>query len=341
MRNWHDEGDENCLAEKDLSDAQAVCDFLDIPLQTVDFSQEYWDKVFNYFLDAYSQNLTPNPDILCNQLIKFECFLRFALSQGAHYLATGHYARVGRPHTLPLPTEPDLNQCVTLLKGLDSNKDQSYFLCQLSQYQLQHSIFPLGNYTKPQVRALAKECGLPNHDRPDSTGICFIGERKFREFLSEYLLAQPGPIKSMGGQLLGEHTGLIHYTPGQRKGIGIGGKSDAGEDAWYVAHKDVSSNTLYVVQGRDHDALMSSTLQCMNTHWISQNAPDFPLSCHAKIRHRQADQACTVTRVDNGVHVIFDQPQRAIAPGQYIVLYQGDECLGGGVITTTSTHVHA
>lgn len=317
MKNWEAEDtDSYCSAEQDLMDAQAVCDHLGISFHTVNFANEYWQRVFSLFLAEYQAGRTPNPDILCNKEIKFKAFLDYAKNLGADSLATGHYARIVNKQ---------------LLKAQDKNKDQSYFLYALNAGQLAYSLFPLGELTKPQVRALAKEIGLPNCDKKDSTGICFIGERKFKPFLENYLNAQPGPMKSVEGELLGEHEGLLFYTIGQRQGLKIGGLRDKALKAWYVVGKDMANNTLIVAQG-EHPALYKSTLKVSQVTWINEPAT-LPLTAGAKTRYRQPDQACTLTESDDGhIHVSFTQPQRAITPGQSIVFYQGERCLGGGVI---------
>jgi len=323
MKNW-DEDDEPgyCPAEQDLADARAVAAILGIKLHTVSFSSEYWDRVFAYFLDEYRAGRTPNPDILCNQEIKFKAFLDYALGLGAGAIATGHYARVDGSH----------NQR-RLLKGSDSNKDQSYFLHRLNQRALNHSLFPLGELHKPAVRRIAEEHGFPNAGKKDSTGICFIGERKFRDFLARYLPAQPGDIISVDGERLGRHQGLMFHTIGQRQGLGIGGIRDTSGEPWYVVDKRLATNQLVVAQGKHHPALLKRTLQAGDLHWISGRAPSPPLACQARIRYRQAVQACTLATLDDGsARVDFDVPQRAVTPGQAVVFYDGDVCLGGGTI---------
>ncbi len=323
MRNWDsDDKDPHCTATQDLTDARTVCDKLNIPLKTVNFAQEYWEKVFQHFLDEYAAGRTPNPDILCNKEIKFRAFLNHALSLGADAIATGHYARI------------QFDSFYQLLKGKDNNKDQSYFLYTLGQHQLKHSRFPLGELTKTQVRALAQQYGFINHAKKDSTGICFIGERKFQKFLSEYLLAQPGNIESDEGKIIGKHSGLMFYTLGQRQGLGIGGLHNFSEAPWYVVKKDLSRNVLIAAQQHDHPFLMNDSLICQDVHWIKEECPTLPLKCTAKIRYRSTDQACVVNRLSNGdMHVCFELPQRAITPGQSIVFYDNEICLGGGVIT--------
>lgn len=319
MKNWID--DAYCQNNKDRADAQAVCDVLGIRLHTVNFSREYWHDVFEHFLREYQAGRTPNPDVLCNQYIKFDAFLKHAKTLGADKIAMGHYARTQIQ-----------NDEIVLLKGLDANKDQSYFLHQLNQAQLKDALFPVGELEKSQVRALAKQYHLPTHDKKDSTGICFIGERKFKEFLSEYLPAQPGPIETTQGEVIGQHTGLMYYTLGQRQGLGIGGVKDAPEAPWYVIEKDLARNVLIIAQG-DDEQLYSTHLLTDHIHWISGQAPQFPFQCMAKIRYRQADQACTIHQTaTNQWRIDFDQPQRGAAPGQYIVFYQLDSCLGGGMI---------
>lgn len=323
MKNWDDDDEQdNCPAREDLADARAVAECLSIPLHTTSFSSEYWDRVFRYFLDEYSAGRTPNPDILCNQEIKFGAFLDHALELGSDCIATGHYARVSG--------EADARR---LLKGLDSNKDQSYFLYRLGQRALQHSLFPLGELTKAEVRIMAEKRGLPNFAKKDSTGICFIGERRFSNFLARYLPANPGDIVTPGGEFLGRHQGLMFHTIGQRQGLGIGGMRQCSGEPWYVAGKDLQANRLIVVQGKNHPALLRSSLQASDLHWISATAPAVPFECSARIRYRQADQACEILDYgENSCDVRFTVPQRAVTPGQAIVFYQGDACLGGGTI---------
>ena len=330
MKNWEeDDTSEICSAEEDLKDAKAVCNQLSIPLHTVNFSSEYWDRVFEYFLAEYKAGRTPNPDVMCNKEIKFRAFLDYALELGADYIATGHYARIDRQ---------DNRYC--LLKGIDSNKDQSYFLHTLGQQQLEKSLFPIGELEKPVVRKIAEDNNFANATKKDSTGICFIGERNFREFLQRYLPAQPGEIHTPEGKTIGNHQGLMYYTLGQRQGLGIGGQKDADEDPWYVAGKDLDNNILLVAQGHDHPMLFNNELTAIDLHWVSGDTPETPLQCKAKIRYRQEDQACTITRLeDNTCHVEFENPQRAIAPGQSVVFYEGDKCLGGGVINKTSHEI--
>lgn len=323
MKNWdEDDAQGHCPAEQDLADARAVAEVLGIELRTISFSTEYWDRVFAHFLAEYRAGRTPNPDILCNQEIKFRAFLDFALDLGADWIATGHYARVAG----------DANQR-QLLKGLDDNKDQSYFLYRLDQRALNHSLFPLGELSKPEVRSIAQLKGLPNFAKKDSTGICFIGERKFKAFLSRYLPAQSGNIVTTAGELLGQHQGLMFHTIGQRQGLGIGGTRDSSGEPWYVVDKNLATNELVVAQGKDHPALFRAALEATDLRWISGSPPAAPLACHARIRYRQRDQACEVTRLGNdSCTVRFAAAQRAVTPGQAVVFYQGDLCLGGGTI---------
>jgi len=319
MKNWEDDDDdEYCSTREDLIDAAAAADRIGIELEAVNFSAEYKDRVFAEFLREYAAGRTPNPDVLCNAEIKFKAFLDHAMRLGAERIATGHYARIQQK-----------NNSFELMKGLDAGKDQSYFLHRLNQAQLSRVMFPIGEMKKPEVRRIALEAGLPNHAKKDSTGICFIGERPFREFLNRYLPKKPGPIVNEKGKSLGEHIGLAFYTIGQRKGIGIGG---AGE-AWYVAGKDMKSNELIVVQGHDHSLLLRKELKADDTNWISGKIPEFPSTHAAKTRYRQADAPCTLTQaVDSEIKVDFPTPQWAVTPGQSVVLYDGEVCLGGGVI---------
>lgn len=322
MKNWEeDDGTEYCTAKQDLEDAQQVADHLGIRLHTANFASEYWDQVFEYFLREYQQLRTPNPDILCNREIKFTAFLDYAKQLGADRIATGHYAR----------TRINKAGQVQLLKGVDDNKDQAYFLHALNPYQLQHSHFPLGDYYKTQVRQLAKQRGFSNHAKKDSTGICFIGERRFRDFLQRYLPAQPGPIKTENGAVIGEHHGLMYYTLGQRQGLAIGGVKNHSEAAWYVAEKRSADNALIVVQSEDHPSLLSAHLIASKAHWLENVT--FPFTCTAKIRHRQTDQTCHIEMLNSTqLQVNFDAAQRGINPGQFIVFYQQELCLGGATI---------
>ena len=326
MKNWEeDDSAEYCSAEDDLNDARAVADILGIRLHTVNFSAEYWERVFEHFLAEYRAGRTPNPDVLCNREIKFRAFLDHALSLGAAGIATGHYARLS-PNA----------RGVRLCRARDMDKDQTYFLYMLGQEQLKNSLFPLGDLEKQQVRELARKAGFPNHEKKDSTGICFIGERRFQTFLSSYLPASPGPITTPDGVRIGEHPGVMYYTLGQRKGLRIGGRAEAGDEPWFVVGKDIQHNRLIVAQGHDHPLLMKTALDASQLHWIAGQAPALPLSCLARIRHRQPLQSCVIDHQRNeGVRVRFEQPQRAVTPGQSVVFYRGDECLGGGVIEAT------
>ena len=325
MKNWdEDDADGYCPAEQDLADARAVAEQLDIKLHTISFSTEYWDRVFAFFLDEYRAGRTPNPDILCNQEIKFRAFLDYALDLGAERIATGHYARI----------DCSGDHC-RLLKGLDPDKDQSYFLYRLNQRALKHSLFPLGELHKPEVRAMAEQQGFPNFAKKDSTGICFIGERKFKDFLQRFIPAQPGDIISVDGDSLGQHQGLMFHTIGQRQGLGIGGIHATSGEAWYVVDKDMAGNRLIVAQGNNHPALFKPALEAKDLHWVSGTAPTAPLRCHARIRYRQSDQACEIVELeDDSARVSFDTAQRAVTPGQAIVFYSADVCLGGGTICT-------
>lgn len=323
MKNWEeDDGTEYCTAKEDLSDAQSVCDVLGIHLHTANFSAEYWDNVFEHFIREYKAGRTPNPDVLCNREIKFKAFLEYAQDLGANYIATGHYVR-----------REDTSAGVNLLKGIDGNKDQSYFLCEVSEDCIRNSLFPLGDLMKTDVRKIASQLGLRTHDKKDSTGICFIGERKFKDFLEAYLPAQPGDIETTEGDLLGRHAGLMYYTYGQRQGLGIGGVKDRLDKPWYVVEKDLEKNILIVGQGNENTDLYSQVLLASAPTWINSSAPELSLCCTAKIRYRQVDQKCQVEKAQNGsVQVNFEQPQRAVTPGQYVVFYDADHCLGGAII---------
>jgi tRNA-specific 2-thiouridylase len=324
MKNWEeDDGTEYCTAREDLADAQAVCDRLGILLHSANFAAEYWDNVFEHFLHEYQAGRTPNPDVLCNREIKFKAFLDYAQHLGADFIATGHYVR-----------KQELDGHTYLLKGLDNNKDQSYFLCAVKEEQLAQSLFPVGELEKSAVRDLAQQHQLRTHDKKDSTGICFIGERRFKDFLETYLPAQPGTIEDEHGQALGQHQGLMYHTLGQRQGLGIGGVKGQDEAPWYVAGKNLSKNTLTVVQGNEHPLLFSQELHTDDISWINDPGPELPLRCHAKIRYRQADQSCTLSRAGGRYKVHFDIPQRSITPGQFVVFYEGERCLGGGVIAS-------
>ncbi len=325
MNNWDlDATDTYCPAAQDLADAQAVCDTLNIELHVVSFADQYWQRVFLHFLTEYRQGRTPNPDILCNKEIKFQAFLEFAKQRGADFIATGHYVR---------SQQNSAQQQTLLLKGRDPQKDQSYFLYALTSTQLAQSIFPIGELHKNEVRAIAKKLHLKTHDKKDSTGICFIGERKFKNFLNEYLPARTGMIETIEGDVIGTHDGVMFYTIGQRQGLQIGGLKGKPEQPWYVAAKDIARNALIVVQHLAHPALFKTSLIATDLHWINQPAPILPCNVAAKIRYRQADQACDIKQINDAhFRVTFSEPQRAVTPGQSIVFYQGDICLGGGII---------
>ncbi|MGB1239738.1 MAG: tRNA 2-thiouridine(34) synthase MnmA, partial [Pseudomonadales bacterium] len=304
-----------------------VCDKLGIVLHKANFAAEYWDNVFEHFLEEYKAGRTPNPDILCNREIKFKAFLEYALELGADYIATGHYVR-RHDNTLE-----DGSVQVELRKGLDQNKDQSYFLHQVGEVELTKTLFPVGDLEKPAVRALAEKHDLVTFNKKDSTGICFIGERRFKDFLQQYLPAQPGIIVTPDGDKIGEHAGLMYYTIGQRQGLHIGGLKDYPEEPWFVAGKDLENNRLIAVQGKQHDLLYTQHLRAGDVFWINKKPADFPLQCCAKVRYRQADQRCTVDLNEDGQYIVsFEQPQRAITAGQSVVFYSDDICLGGSVI---------
>ncbi|HEX4299770.1 MAG TPA: tRNA 2-thiouridine(34) synthase MnmA [Gammaproteobacteria bacterium] len=328
MDNWEDGEDESyCTAAEDFQDARQVCEALGIPLHKVNFAAEYRERVFRHFLDGYRAGFTPNPDVLCNSEIKFKAFLEHALRLGAAHIATGHYARLA-----------STADGVKLLKAKDAGKDQSYFLHAVPQAALRQTLFPLGELQKTDTRALAREAGFANHAKKDSTGICFIGERRFTEFLGKYLPAQPGDIVTPEGRVMGRHNGLMYYTLGQRQGIGIGGARDTDPSPWYVAGKDMEGNRLVVVQGHDHPRLLSAALEAVHLHRVSGKVSALPMRCMAKTRYRQGDQACRVTQTgQDNCRVEFDVPQRAVTPGQYAVFYEGEECLGGGVIAASVT----
>jgi tRNA-specific 2-thiouridylase len=322
MKNWDDDDDVGyCPAEQDLRDAREICQRLDIELQTISFSAEYWNRVFRHFLDEHRAGRTPNPDILCNREIKFRAFLDYALARGAGRIATGHYARVAKDST------------TRLLRAVDRTKDQTYFLHALTRAQLSSSLFPIGHLEKPVVREIAARAGFRNHDKKDSTGICFIGERKFREFLERYLPRQPGEIWTLDDRVIGEHKGLAFHTIGQRQGLGIGGKKASTGEPWYVAAKDPVNNILRVVQGANHPALFHRRLRAGRLHWIAGSPPSLPLSCTALVRYRQPDQPCLVTSAPGDAGIVeFRDAQRAVTPGQSVVFYDGEVCLGGGII---------
>uniref|UniRef100_E6PNR7 tRNA-specific 2-thiouridylase MnmA n=1 Tax=mine drainage metagenome TaxID=410659 RepID=E6PNR7_9ZZZZ len=337
MKNWEDDDDsEYCSSRQDWLDAVSVADRIGIDIEAVNFAAEYKDRVFAEFLREYAAGRTPNPDVLCNAEIKFKAFLDHAMRLGAEKIATGHYARVR-----------ETAQGFELLRGLDPSKDQSYFLHRLNQAQLSKTLFPVGALHKIEVRRIAAEIGLHNARKKDSTGICFIGERPFREFLNRYLPTRPGPMKTPDGRLLGEHVGLAFYTLGQRKGIGLGGSKDGSGEPWFVARKDMASNTLYVAQGHDHPWLLSHSLRASDMSWVAGVAPSAGTvhedmqgrsrgALSAKTRYRQADSACRIGELnDGGFSLAFDTPQWAATPGQSAVVYAGEVCLGGGVITAT------
>jgi tRNA-specific 2-thiouridylase len=325
MKNWEDDDtDLHCTSREDLIDAAAVADVIGIELEAVNFAAEYRERVFAHFLREYLAGRTPNPDVLCNSEIKFRAFLDHALALGADRIATGHYARVRRG-----------GGRVELLKAVDASKDQSYFLHRLTQEQLAPVLFPLGELEKRRVREIAREAGLPTHAKRDSTGICFIGERPFREFLARYLPRTPGPMLTPDGREVGRHMGLAYYTLGQRQGLGLGGTRGGPEAPWFVAAKDLVRNALVVVQGHDHPMLHATRIDAIEPHWISGNAPVLPARLAAKTRYRMADAACVIAPADDGLRATFDEPQFAPTPGQYLVLYDGDVCLGGAVIASS------
>lgn len=331
MKNWEDDDDsEYCSTREDWIDAVSVADVVGVDIEAVNFATEYKDRVFADFLREYQAGRTPNPDVLCNAEIKFKAFLDHAMKLGADLIATGHYARVRQ----------NSGGQFELLKAMDASKDQSYFLHRLNQAQLSKALFPLGEIPKTEVRKIAEKIGLPNAKKKDSTGICFIGERPFREFLGRYLNHQPGPIKTDEGRTVGEHVGLSFYTLGQRKGIGIGGiksykKADGSSDAWYVARKDIDNNTLYIVQGHDHPWLLSPALTADQASWVAGSPPPAG-NLSAKTRYRQADVPCTLQPTgDDTFSLAFPDPQWAVTPGQSAVLYDGDICLGGGIIASS------
>ena len=327
MKNWEDDDDsEYCSTRQDWLDAASVADVIGIDIEAVNFAAEYRERVFAEFLREYSAGRTPNPDVLCNAEIKFKAFLDHAVRMGAQRIATGHYARLRTAGEGAAARHE-------LLRGIDPGKDQSYFLHRLTQAQLARTMFPLGHLHKRQVREIAERIGLPNAKKKDSTGICFIGERPFREFLNRYLPTRPGPILTEDGRRVGEHLGLAFYTLGQRKGIGIGGTKHGSGDPWYVARKDLEANALYVVQGHDHPWLLSGRLQADHAHWIAGEPPVDDGRLGAKTRYRQTDAPCRLEQADGeGFTLSFPQPQWAVTPGQSAVLYRGEVCLGGGLI---------
>ena len=327
MKNWEEPAaDGACQWEDDVADALAVCERLDIPLNTVDLSADYRARVFSEFLEGYRRGRTPNPDVLCNREIKFKAFLEHARALGGTHIATGHYVRRGHD-----------GAALTLEKGADAAKDQSYFLYTLGQHELAQAVFPIGGMNKSTVRAAARAADLPTHAKKDSTGICFIGERPFREFLAGYLAASPGDVVTSDGRRIGSHHGAVYYTLGQRQGLGIGGVRGAPEAPWFVAAKDLARNELIVVQGHDHPALSSRSLCASELSWVAGTAPVLPLHCGAKTRYRQPDQACVIESITDGVATVrFESPQRAVTPGQSVVFYVGVRCVGGGVIDSTA-----
>jgi tRNA-specific 2-thiouridylase len=328
MKNWEeDDRFGACPAEEDAADAQAVAEAIGIQLHRRNFAAEYWDNVFEEFLQEYRAGRTPNPDILCNREIKFKTFLEHATDLGAEFIATGHYVR------------SDCRDGIyRLLRGRDSNKDQSYFLYTIGQEQLARTLFPVGEFLKPEVRFAAEKAALPVHDKKDSTGICFIGERNFRDFLSEYIPPSPGEIRTVDDRVIAEHTGLMYYTLGQRQGLGIGGLRGFSDEPWYVLHKDLEHNILYAGQGHEHPWLFSRTLHAEQLSWVSGSPPVAGSRLMAKIRYRQADQLCTVNEITaQGLVLEFRQEQRAATAGQSVVLYEDENCLGGGVISWADT----
>jgi len=328
MKNWEEDDRHGaCPAEADAADAQAVADALGIALHRRNFSAEYWDFVFEEFLAEYRAGRTPNPDILCNREIKFKTFLEHAIDLGAERIATGHYVRSDRR-----------DGRWRLLRGRDPGKDQSYFLYAIGQEQLAFTLFPVGELLKPDVRTLARSADLPVHDKKDSTGICFIGERNFREFLGRYIAAEPGEMRTPDEDVVGTHEGLSYYTLGQRQGLGIGGLRDFPDQPWYVLHKDTGTNVLYVGQGNEHPWLYSHVLTASQLSWVGGEPPCPGSRLTAKVRYRQTDQACVIREMDaDAMTLEFETPQRAVTPGQSVVLYRDDECLGGGVIDWADT----
>ena len=321
MKNW-DEVDENgvCPADEDFKDVVAVAEQLDIPYYSVNFVKEYWDRVFTYFLDEYKKGRTPNPDVMCNKEIKFKAFLDYAMKIGADYIATGHYARIDRA-----------DSSIKLLRGLDDNKDQTYFLCQLDKNQLDKVLFPIGEYNKKDIRDIAEKHNLKTAKKKDSTGVCFIGERDFGEFLNKYLPAKSGKMVNTEGKVIGNHVGLMHYTIGQRKGIGIGNTKEGTGEPWFVIDKDIEKNELIIGQGGDHKDLYSKALIADSFNFINER--EFPIKCTAKFRYRQKDVGVTVEKLDEeNYKVIFDKPEKSVTLGQIVVLYENEECLGGGII---------
>lgn len=326
MKNWEDDDEPGvCTAAQDLSDAKSVCNRLGIPLRTVNFSQQYWDRVFTHCLEVFRVGATPNPDVLCNQEIKFQAFLDYCLAQGADKIATGHYARIESQNGEP-----------RLLKGLDDNKDQSYFLYRVKAEALNHALFPIGELPKTQVRQIAETENFITHDKKDSTGICFIGERKFDAFLKEYLPTKPGLMKTPNGETVGQHDGLMFYTLGQRQGLQIGGLKTGNGEPWYVVDKNITDNVLVVAQGKDHPLLLSRSVIATDLNWVTKPSKELVA---AKVRYRQKDVPCRIMMLDeNELRIEFETPVRSVTPGQSLVLYDGDICLGGGIIAYRGNH---
>jgi tRNA-uridine 2-sulfurtransferase len=329
MSNWEEDDDGYCTSAQDFQDARRVCGDLNIPLHKTNFAAAYRAEVFEQFLAEHRVGRTPNPDVLCNRQIKFGACLQYARRLGAEQFATGHYARIVRTAS-----------GYRLLKGIDAGKDQSYFLHGIDPAVLPHALFPLGELTKQEVRRRAQDSALPVFDKKDSTGICFIGERPFQSFLAQYLPAQPGPIESADGDVIGRHQGLMYYTLGQRHGLGIGGVAGGPEEPWYVAAKDRDRNVLVVVQGRDHPLLLSNSFRTEPVHWLAPAADEQVLSCSVRVRYRQADQPCTLAWDSYGAQVTLQTPQRAITPGQSAVFYDGETCLGGALIERVAPAAH-
>lgn len=326
MKNWEESGEDGvCTATNDYEDVQRVCERLDVPYYTVNFAKEYQQRVFSFFLDEYRAGRTPNPDILCNSEIKFQAFLEFAMGTGAVALATGHYARL-----------EERGGTICLLRAADKNKDQTYFLAGLGQDQLRRAMFPIGGLQKSQVRQIAAKAGFSTAQKRDSTGVCFIGERNFKRFLMQYLPAQPGNMVDLSGKTVGRHDGLMYYTMGQRRGLGIGGRNDGSGESWFVIGKDLDRNLLIVQQG-EHEELFSTALTTGKVNWIAGEMPPEAFRCTAKFRYRQPDQRVTVYAYEDGCRVVFDEPQRAITPGQWTVFYDADACLGGGPVMQSTS----
>lgn len=324
MKNWEEDGEDGvCTAAADYADVKSVSETIGIPYYTVNFAKEYRERVFSYFLSEYRAGRTPNPDVLCNCEIKFRAFLDFAMTTGASRLATGHYARLGHGDGM-----------VQLLRAADRGKDQTYFLAGLTQAQLKNAVFPIGDLQKQDVRRIAREQGFSNAAKKDSTGVCFIGERNFKKFLMQYLPAQPGDTVDETGKVVGRHDGLMYYTLGQRRGLGIGGRADGTGESWFVIGKDLDRNLLIVQQG-EHEELFSLSLEAPEMHWIAGEPPKERFDCTAKFRYRQPDRQVTVCCEGRGAHIRFAQPERAVTPGQWVVLYDGETCLGGGPIAST------